>query len=129
VALVVLLSALALAVLLHALVTSVRAREHDFGVLRALGFTSHHLRSVVLWQSLTLVAGSFALGMPLGSLLGRRAWMAFAHQLGVAPDAMFLPGRFVAVMGAGALGLALLAAIVPAAIAVRTRPTSVLHSE
>ncbi len=129
VALVVLLAALALAVLLHALVTSVRARQRDFGVLRALGFSRHQLRSVVMWQAITLVAGSLVIGLPLGSLLGRRAWLAFAHQLGVASDAMFLPGSFVVGVCAGALGLALLAAIAPATIAVRTRPTSVLHSE
>jgi putative ABC transport system permease protein len=129
VALVVLLSALAFAVLLHALITSVRAREHDFGVLRALGFARGQMRATVMWQVLTLVAVSFVIGMPLGSLLGRRAWLLFAHQLGVASDAVYLSASFVAVVGAGALVLALLAAIVPAGIAARTHPTKVLHGE
>lgn len=129
VALLILLSILGFAVLLHALITSVRARERDFGVLRALGFVRRQMRSTVAWQVVTLVVGSLALGLPLGSLLGRFAWLAFARQLGVASDAMFLPGLAFVIVAAGALALALLAAVVPAAIAARTRASRVLHSE
>ena len=128
-ALVALLSGLALAMLLHALVTSVRARERDFGVLRALGFTRYQMRATVAWQVVTLVAGALAVGLPLGSVFGRWVWLAFARQLGVAPDAVFLPLPAFAILVGGAFGLALLAAVVPATIAARTRAKSVLHSE
>jgi hypothetical protein len=127
--LVVLLSGLALALVLHALLTSVRARAREFGVLRALGFVGRQMRATILWQVVTLVAGALVIGWPLGCLVGRSVWLAFAHQLGVAPDGTFPAVPTFVLVGAGALGLALVAAIVPGMIAVRTRSTSMLHSE
>ena len=129
VVLVALLSGLALALLLHALVTSVRARAREFGVLRALGFVGRQMRATVAWQVVTLVAGALVIGLPLGSLVGRSVWLAFARELGVASDVTFLPVATFAIVGAGALGLALVAAIVPGTIAARTRSTRVLHGE
>lgn len=129
VALLVLLGILGFTVLLHALITSVRARERDFGVLRALGFVPRQMRSTVAWQVVTLTVGSLVIGLPLGSLLGRFVWLAFARQLGVASDAIFLPPYAFAIVAAAALALALVAAVVPAAIVARTRTSRVLHSE
>jgi hypothetical protein len=129
VALLVLLSVLGFTVLLHALITSVRARARDFGVLRALGFSRAQLRSTVAWQVVSLIAGSLVIGLPLGFLLGRFAWLTFASQLGVAADAALLPGLSFVTVAVGAVGLALLAAVVPAAMAAQTRAARVLRSE
>jgi hypothetical protein len=129
VALLLLLSVLGFSVLLHALITSVRARARDFGVLRALGFAPRQTRATVAWQVVALIVASLAIGLPLGSLLGRFAWLTFAHELGVASDAIFLPALSFVIVAAGALTLALLTAVVPATIAARTRASSVLHSE
>jgi ABC-type lipoprotein release transport system permease subunit len=85
--------------------------------------------ATVAWQVVTLVAGALVIGLPLGSLVGRSAWLAFARQLGVASDVTLLPVPTVVAVGAGALGVALVAAVVPATIAARMRSTRVLHSE
>jgi len=129
VVLIVLLSGLALALVLHALLTSVRARAREFGVLRALGFVGRQMRATILWQVVTLVAGALVIGWPLGCLVGRSVWLAFARQLGVASDGTFPAVSTFMAVGAGALGLALVAAVVPGMIAARTRSTRVLHGE
>jgi hypothetical protein len=124
-----LLSILVVAMLTHALTTSVRARTNELGALRALGFTKRDIRTTVLWQALTLGACSLVFGVVLGAILGRRAWLAFAHQLGLANDTTLLSGRAVAIVALGGFALALLATVVPAALATRTRRTGVLLPE
>ena len=82
----------------------------------------------MLWQVLTLTAGALVFGLLIGSVIGRLAWQAFARELGVASDSTGAPLALLAIAG-GAIVLALLAAVVPATIAARTRPTSSLHVE
>jgi putative ABC transport system permease protein len=128
VGLVALLALLGFAVLAHALVTVVRARRRDFAMLRALGLSRGQIRAIVIWQVLTLVTGALLLGLFVGVILGRFAWLAFAHQLGVASDAA---GAIVALLAvaAGAIGVALIAGSLPAFYAARSRPADALHAE
>jgi putative ABC transport system permease protein len=44
-------------------------RTRDIGILKALGAGHHQIAGAVVWEALGLVAGSLALGLPLGSLL------------------------------------------------------------
>jgi ABC-type dipeptide/oligopeptide/nickel transport system permease component len=43
------------------------------------------LRSIIAWQTLTLLLVGLAVGVPLGVVTGRWAWTAFASSLGVVP--------------------------------------------
>ena len=93
-----------------------------------LGFSRGQIRATVIWQVLTLVIGSLVLGLFVGVILGRFAWLTFAHQLGVAPDSVGAP-MALAVVAAGAIGIALIAAALPAFYAARSRPADALHAE
>ena len=129
VALVVLLAMLGFAALLHTLVTSVRGRLRSFAVLRVLGFTRAQTRAVVLWQVVTLVLAALAVGLPLGSLVGRTAWSAFADQLGVATDAAVPSAGMLVAITVGAVLVALAAAVLPAVLAGRARAVGVLATD
>jgi ABC-type antimicrobial peptide transport system permease subunit len=61
-------------------------------------------------------------------VLGRLAWRAFAHEQGVATDAV-VPSSVLVAVAAGAIGVAIAAALFPAFVAARSHPTRVLRSE
>jgi putative ABC transport system permease protein len=65
------------------LVTSVRRRRRELGTLRALGLTGRQVRGLVAWQATAVAVVGAVIGAPLGVLLGRAAWLAVAHRLGV----------------------------------------------
>ena len=121
------LSLLALVTIVHLLLTSVRRRRRDFGVLRSIGLTRGQVRSAIGWQAGTLTAAALGLGIPLGILCGRVAWRLFAGQLGILP-VVVLPFILVLVVPA-ALLLAVAVAAVPGESAARTRPAEILRSE
>ena len=75
----------ALVSLSAAVAASVRRRRRDLAILQALGLTGRQLRSIVAWQTLTLLLVAVAVGVPLGLLAGRWTWAGFATSLGVVP--------------------------------------------
>jgi putative ABC transport system permease protein len=123
-----LLAALALAVLMHALLTSVRRDRSDHAVLRALGRTRGQTRMSVMWQSLTLGAVAFIVGVPLGLVAARRLWVAYARRLGIESD-IFIPMRLLGLILAGSVAIALVAAVIPAWIATRPNLASALRAD
>ena len=72
------LALLAVATLIHVLLTSVRRRRPDLAVLKSLGLLPSQVLSTVLWQATALAAASLLVGLPLGILAGRWAWVLFA---------------------------------------------------
>jgi len=102
------------------IVISVRDRQRELAILRVLGFRDGDLRSSVRWQALMMMLVGLIVGVPLGILAGREAWRAFAEQLGVAPKVSI--GTVI-----GSLLLAVLAALVPARSATRTKSGLVLR--
>jgi FtsX-like permease family len=68
-----------------AVAASVRRRRRDLAVLQALGLTRRQLRSIIVWQTLTLLVVAVVVGLPLGVVVGRWAWVGFATSLGVVP--------------------------------------------
>jgi putative ABC transport system permease protein len=66
-----------------ALVVTTRGRRREIGTLRALGFTSGQLRRVVAVQAMATMAAALIVATPVGTVLGRAAWRAFATRLGV----------------------------------------------
>jgi ABC-type lipoprotein release transport system permease subunit len=124
----VLLAALAVATLGHALVTTVQRRSRDLAVLKALGFARRQLAATVAWQSSTLVVGALAVGLPLGIAAGRWGWSVVADSIG-APAPAVTPVLVVLGTVPVALAIANVAAAFPAHQAARTRPATVLRSE
>jgi putative ABC transport system permease protein len=123
-----LLGLLGACVLVHLLVTSVRARRRDLAVLKTIGFTRRQLALTVAAQATTLVLVALVIAIPLGLIIGRWTWTSFADDLGVIAGVV-LPG--LAVLGVVLLTLLVgnAAAVFPARSAARTRAAVVLRSE
>ena len=80
------LAGLAAAAISFATATTVRQRRRDLAVLRVLGMTGRHVRSVVVVLVLALTAVGALLGGALGLIVGRQVWRAVA-------DSVSLPVR------------------------------------
>jgi hypothetical protein len=70
IALAVLLTVLAFAMLLHTVVTSVRSTRRNHATLRALGYSRGQSRLTILWQTLVLAVAALLVGVPVGLALG-----------------------------------------------------------
>jgi len=90
-----------------AVAASARRRRRELAVLQTLGLTRRQLRSIIAWQTLTLLLIAVVVGLPLGIVAGRLAWSGFATSLGVVPVTAVPLGPLVlglvALMAAGAL--------------------------
>ena len=69
-----------------AIALSARSRRRELGTLRALGFTRRQLHRSVGVQAVATMAAALAISIPVGVVLGRVAWRAFADRLGVLTD-------------------------------------------
>jgi ABC-type lipoprotein release transport system permease subunit len=123
-----LIACLAVAMLGHLLVSSVRHRRRDLAVLKALGFQRRQVSLTIVWQASTLVTVALAIGVPVGVAAGRWIWLAVAERIGVVPEPV-LPAALLALLAAATVLVANLVAAVPAWMAARTRPATVLRSE
>ena len=70
-------------IVLYALLSQTRFHRRDMAVLHAMGFTRRQLSTVVPWQSLPLAIASIFIGIPMGILVARQQYAAFARRLGV----------------------------------------------
>lgn len=116
------------ATLTHVLLSSIRRKRRDLGVLKTIGFVARQVRSAVMWEAAVFVFGALALGIPLGIAAGSWGWRAFADYLTVVPVVDVEMSMPLAV-GAGALVLTAVMAMFPARAAARTKPAIVLRSE
>ena len=122
------LALLAVATLIHVLLTSVRRRRPDLAILKALGLRPSQVLGVVLWQASALAAAALLAGLPLGVLAGRWAWVLFARSVGVAPEAD-IPAALALAAIPVTLVLAMAIAAGPGRTAARISPASVLRAE
>jgi len=122
------LALIALALLVHVLVSSVRRRRRELAVLMTLGFVRRQVSAVTAWQATTIAGLALLVGVPVGLALGSVVWRLFADRLGVAPD-VGIPVVALVVGIPATVVLANLAAAVPALLAARTYPATVLRSE
>jgi hypothetical protein len=109
-----------LATLLHLLVVSVVRRRREMGLLKALGFVNAQVGATVLWQATTVALVGILIGVPLGIVIGRAVWNAFATNLGAVPVAA-VPGLTTAVLAIAVLVAANALAVIPAVISARKR--------
>jgi hypothetical protein len=119
---------IAVAMLVHLLLTSVRRRRRELALLKTLGFTTRQVSSAVAWQASTLVVLALVLGVPVGVAAGRWAWSLTAEELGVVVQPV-VPVVALLLLVPLALVVANVVAWVPAWIAGRTRPAAVLRAE
>ena len=116
------------ATLVHVLVVSVSRRRREIGLLKALGFVNRQIAASVAWQATALVAVGIVVGVPLGIVLGREVWSAFANNLGVVPVSVVQPWLLAAIV-LGILVAANLLAVAPALAARRSRPQQLLRAQ
>ncbi len=93
--------------------TSVRARQRDLAILRALGSNTRQLRATVHWQATLVAAAIVVLGVPAGIALERRVVTLLTSALGIVPGAELPIGVLLLLVAAALLvanGLALLPA-------------------
>jgi hypothetical protein len=123
-----LLALLAVIVLAHTLVQSVRARRHDLAILRALGADRRGVGRTVHWQATALTVVPLVLGVPLGLLASRLVFEAFVDRIGAVPD-VTTPVLLVVAVAAGLLLAANVVGAIPAARARHVRPAEALRVE
>ena len=123
------LAGLGAGVLSHAAITSARRRRREVGVLKALGFLRPQVAVAVGCEATTLAAVSLLIGLPVGVLLARWGWTAFANQLGVVAEPVVPFPWGVMAVAFGALVLALVVAALPGRSAARTNAAVALRSE
>ena len=122
------LALLAVGTLAHVLVTAVRRRRRDLALLKTLGLVRRQVLSVVEWQALSLAAAALVIGVPLGLLAGRWAWVLFASSAGLAPAASIpVPLVLLTIPVTAALAAGLAAG--PGRAAARVRAGVVLRAE
>ena len=123
-----LLALIAVAMLAHLLVSSVRRRRRDLALLKVLGLTRVQVRLAVACQVSTLAAVALLLGIPLGTAAGRWAWTMTADRLGVLVEPV-IPIVLLVLLVPSAVLVANLAAMLPARFAARTRPAVLLRTD
>ena len=119
----------ALGSLVHVLLTSARRRRIDLAILRTLGFRGRQVTATVVWQAATLVLLAFAIGAPIGLLLGRLLWDVVATRLlGVVSEPVLAWGATALLLPA-ILAAAIVISFGPAAVVRRTKPATALRTE
>jgi predicted lysophospholipase L1 biosynthesis ABC-type transport system permease subunit len=122
------LAAAAMLSLALTVLASVRRRRRELALVKTLGMTRRQVRAIVAWQTTLTLVIAIAVGTPLGIAAGRWAWRTFAGSLGVAPVTV-VPVLLLAAGGAALIVAGNLLASVPAAVAARTAPASILRAE
>jgi ABC-type antimicrobial peptide transport system permease subunit len=114
--------------LIHLLVVSVGRRRREMGLLKAVGFVNRQVSAAVFWQATTVALVGIVVGVPLGIVIGRAVWDAFALNIGAVPypvvDVGLLALLVVCVLAASAL-----LALGPAIAAARSEPGQLLRTE
>jgi hypothetical protein len=124
----VLLAVLSVLLVVSGVYTAVRHRDHEVAVLRSLGAERSWLVRAVNWLAVTSTLVPAVIGIPLGLIVGRQAFRAYADGLGAVNGAA-TPGLIVA-LGLGVLVLvAGVAATVAGRSARRLVPARLLHAE
>jgi hypothetical protein len=118
----------AVATLLHALVSTVRRRLRDVAVLRVLGFTGRQVLATVSWQATTLVLVAAVPALLIGVVVGRWAWQYFADELRVVNEPV-VPVLLILGATLGSLLLANLVAFSAGRWASRRSAAVILRSE
>jgi putative ABC transport system permease protein len=110
--------AIILLIVANTLALGVREKTVDLATLKAMGFRSRHLLSLVLWEALAIGVLAAALGIALAPAVVRGFVAAVEGEFGGFPDIQ-LQASTLLLAAALAVAVALLAALVPALRAAR----------
>ncbi len=122
------LALLAVLTVAHAMLTSVRARRRDLAVLRSLGADQGFVSRVVHWQATAFTIVPALIAVPLGFIVGRAIFTAYADGIGAISDAA-VPALFVSSVLIAVVILANVVGTLAAHRVRRTPPAVVLQSE
>ena len=123
-----LVALLGLATVGNALVSSVRRRGKDLAILKTLGFVRRQLMAVIAWQATSFSVLALVIGVPLGVVGGRWAWILVASGIGsVSPPVVPLLG--IVLIVPITLLIANVLAAWPGYKAARTAPSAELRTE
>ena len=122
------LAALALLTVSHVMVTSIRTRRRDLAILRSLGADGGWITRAVHWQATVLTIVPVVLGLPIGIVVGRLVFLAFADSMGAVDDAA-IPFAVVAIGAVAVVFLANAIAVVTSRAARRSAPAVLLQGE
>jgi len=111
-----------------ALAAAVRRSRRDLALLKTLGFTRRQLAESIASQAVVAAVVGVAIGMPLGIIIGRQLWLAFARGIHVVPEPA-VPRLIMVLIGAGAIVLAVIAAALPGIRAATTPAALILRTE
>jgi ABC-type lipoprotein release transport system permease subunit len=112
----------------HGLLTSLRRRNRDLAVVRALGLSGRQARATLAWQATTVAAIGVIVGLPLGIAAGHLIWWLIATSL---PVVYVAPGIALAAVAVAPAALLVANAIAlwPGRRAARSSPAAVLRAE
>ena len=96
-------------------------------MLKALGFGHGQVGTAVVVQALCLALLGIVVGLPLGLIAGRWAWIAAARAIGVVTTPVI--SILVPAVVLAALGASVLTALAPARQARRLRTVDALRTE
>lgn len=122
------LAVLTVATLAQSLVSSIRRRRRDLALLKALGFVPRQVLGTVAWQATAVVVLASVIGLPLGTVAGRWAWIGLATELGVAAGDR-PPLAVLLLLLLSTLLVANLVALGPGRVAARMSPATALRVE
>jgi putative ABC transport system permease protein len=122
------LGVLAIAGAGHGVHTTVRRRQGDLAVLRALGFRPADVRTSSSWHGACIAVVAIAAGIPLGIVAGRLAFRTLSNDVGV-EGGFVVPVVGLTVSAVVACVALLLLAVVPGMRTARESPSEVLRSE
>ena len=122
------MAVVAIATLVHALVTTTRRQRRDLAVLRTVGFTRRQVLAVVAWQATALVLAAALVAVPVGIVLGRWAWLIFADELRVVGRPV-VPALAVVAATSGALLMANVVAVATGRRSARASAATALRAE
>ncbi len=123
-----LLAGLAITTLVYTLTASVGRRNRELAVLKALGFERKQLAASVMWQTWTLAFIGFIVGLPIGVVIGRAAWRAVAGNIGSVQQPV-VPADVIAMLVVLSALAVTVVAFVPAWLATRVKPATVLRTD
>lgn len=114
----------------NTVVSSVRARQWDMGILRAIGTTRFGIVRLILAESILIGLAVCVLGVGFGLMAG---WCGIGMSALLSPfgglrSPLILPWKSIALVSATALGLCLLAALWPAITTGRREPLKLLQA-
>jgi len=123
-----LIAILALATLVHALMTMLAGNRTTLAVLAALGLTRRQRRGVGVFSSLSLVFVGVVIGIPIGLVVSQRVWRAVADGIDL-PSGGATAWPTLVMASVGALGVATLVALAASRGSVRMTPSEQLRVE